>query len=66
MKFSWQRFLIALAAVVLGNIIYFLLLRVLPQNARHTPFRLDWGLLLDFWICMVVFNLLLLFARKPK
>ena len=64
-KFSWRRFLIALAAVVIGNAIYLALTPLLPANARHDPFRLDWGLILDFWICVVVFNLLLLIF-KPK
>lgn len=62
--FSWRRFFIALAAVMIGNAIYLLLLPVLPQKARHDPFRADWGLLLDFWICLVVFNLLLLIFKS--
>jgi Zn-dependent protease len=66
MKFSWRRFLIALAAVVIGNAIYLLLMPFLPAKAKHAPFRPDWGLVLDFWICLVIFNLLLLFFRKPK
>ena len=63
-EFSWRRFFIALAAVLIGNAIYLLLLPVLPQKARHAPFRPDWGLVLDFWICLVVFNLLLLIFKK--
>lgn len=66
MKFSWRRFFIALAAVVIGNAIYLLLMPLLPPKAKHTPFRPDWGLVLDFWIWLVIFNLLLLFVRKPK
>jgi hypothetical protein len=67
MKFNWRRFFIALAAVVIGNAIYFALTPLLPQNARHTAFKLDWGLVLDFWICVVVFNLLLMiFKTKSK
>jgi hypothetical protein len=67
MKFNWRRFFIALAAVVIGNAIYFALTPVLPQNARHAAFKLDWGLVLDFWICVVVFNLLLMiFKAKSK
>ena len=63
--FSWRRFFIALAAVVLGNVIYLFLLPLLPERAQHDPFRLDWGLILDFWICVVIYNLLLMFF-KPK
>jgi hypothetical protein len=66
MKISWRRFFVALTAVVLGNIVYLLLTPVLPQNARHTAFHLDWGLVLDFWICVVIFNLLQLFGRLKR
>ena len=64
--FSWHRFFIALASVVLGNAIYLLLLPLLPERARHDPFSLDWGLLLDFWICLVIYNLLLIFFKSQK
>lgn len=60
MKFPWRRFVIALAAVIIGNAIYLGLSPFLPANARHAAFHLDWGLILDFWICVVVYNLLLL------
>jgi len=63
MKFSWRRFFLALTAVVLGNVIYLLLMPLLPEKGRHAAFRLDWGLLVDFWICLLVFNLLLVFIR---
>ena len=66
MKFSWRRFLIALAAVLIGNAIYWFLMPYLPQKGRHVPDQLDWGLLVDFWICVLVYNLLLLFMRKGK
>jgi hypothetical protein len=59
MKFSWRRFLIALAAVVAGNAIYLLLSPFLPEKGRHAASKLDWGLAVDFWICVVVYNLLL-------
>lgn len=57
----WRRFWLALAAVLLGNAIYFSLQRFLPAVGRHTAFRIDLGLVLDFWICVLVFVLLLSF-----
>ncbi len=51
-------FLQALAAVVLGNVVYFLLESSLPPIARHHPFRIDVGMLVDFWFCLVAFGLI--------
>jgi hypothetical protein len=48
----------ALAAVVLGNVLYFWLARSLPDAARHHPLRLDLGMLLDFWCCLVVYGVI--------
>jgi len=64
MKFSWRRFFIALAAVLIGNAIYFFLMPYLPQKGHHAPDKLDWGLLVDFWICVLVYNLILQFIPK--
>jgi hypothetical protein len=58
-------FLQALAAVVLGNVVYFLLLPSLPPAFRHRPFQLDLGMLLDFWFCVVAYGLIRT-ARKWK
>ncbi len=56
--FSKRQFLHSLAAVVLGNAIYFSLYRYLPPAGRHVPYRIDWGLAIDFWFCLVVYGLL--------
>ncbi len=48
----------ALVAIVLGNVVYFLLMPSLPQAARHRPFHLDVGMLLDFWVCLVAYGLI--------
>ena len=50
-----RNFLDALVAVLAGNAIYFLLMPHLPAVARHAFFREDWGLLVDFAICAVIF-----------
>ena len=48
-------FLDALAAVLAGNAIYFLLMPHLPQAMRHSLFKEDWGLLVDFAFCTTIF-----------
>jgi hypothetical protein len=48
----------ALLAIVLGNVLYFLLLPSLPPAARHHPLHADLGLLVDFWFCAVVYGLI--------
>ena len=48
----------ALLAVVLGNVVYFLLAPSLPLLARHQPFRLDLGMILDLWFCLVAYGLI--------
>jgi hypothetical protein len=50
-----RNFLDALLAVLAGNAIYFLLMPHLPAAIRHSLFREDWGLLVDFCICTVIF-----------
>jgi hypothetical protein len=50
-------FIQALAAVVLGNVAYFLLARSLPLP-RHRPFQMDIGLFVDFWFCVVAYGLI--------
>ncbi|HKR32812.1 MAG TPA: hypothetical protein VJT08_20195 [Terriglobales bacterium] len=67
MSFS-RNFFISLAAVVLGNVIYFLIMPHLPLVAQHRTYHLlpDLGLLIDFWICLVIYGLIaLLFRPQP-
>ncbi|SPE33562.1 hypothetical protein SBA6_290017 [Candidatus Sulfopaludibacter sp. SbA6] len=49
----WQ----SLIAVVAGNAIYFSVQHLLPPRAQHVPFRIDWGLAVDFWFCLVCYGL---------
>ena len=58
MSKSVINFLHALIAVLVGNALYFLLERYLPARAHHSPFRLDLGMLVDFWFCLVVFGVI--------
>jgi hypothetical protein len=52
-------------SVLAGNAIYFLLMPHLPRVARHALFREDWGLLVDFAICTVIF-VAVKYARRDK
>jgi hypothetical protein len=56
----------SLIAVVLGNILYFVLAPHLPRVAQHHPSRFDLGLLVDFWVCVVVYGVIGLFQRKTR
>jgi hypothetical protein len=52
---KWLRYLVA---ILLGNGLYFSLMPHFPPPARHRPYALDLGLLIDFWFCLVVYGLL--------
>jgi len=54
----WINFVQSLLAVLLGNAMYFLVMPSLPLAARHKLYRLDLGLLVDFWFCVVAFGLM--------
>lgn len=47
-----------LLAIILGNVVYFVLIPQLPPAARHHPFHVDLGLVLDFWFCLVAYGLI--------
>jgi len=48
----------ALVSIILGTLVYFFLLPTLPPSARHHPFRLDLGMVLDFWLCLVAYGVI--------
>jgi hypothetical protein len=58
LKSSVTNFVHALIAVLAGNLAYFLLMPRLPARAQHVAFRLDLGLLVDFWLCLVAFGII--------
>jgi hypothetical protein len=59
-------FIHALAAVLAGNAVYFLLARYLPLAARHDPFRIDLGMVVDFSICLVAFVIIKAIAGQKR
>jgi hypothetical protein len=69
MSATATRWLKSLTAVLLGNGLYFSLAPHLPATARHHPLRLDLGILVDLWFCLVVYGVLdlaiLLRKRRP-
>ncbi|MGE5111754.1 MAG: hypothetical protein ACM3JB_12910 [Acidobacteriaceae bacterium] len=58
----------SLVAVITGNLLYaYVLSPRMPLPARHRPFKLDLGLVVDVWVCLVIYGiieLLLRFRRK--
>ena len=62
-----RRLLKQFVAVLVGNLLYFFVLMPhLPPAGRHQPGRLDLGLIVDFWVCVVVYGLVELIDRKWK
>jgi hypothetical protein len=54
MKANFRRSLIAVLA---GNLIYYSIERYLPPGAQHQLYRIDWGLAVDFWFCVICYGL---------
>jgi hypothetical protein len=61
-----KNFLDALVAVLAGNAIYYLLMPHLPRAIRHSLYKEDWGLLIDFAICSVIFAIVKYQRRNPR
>ena len=59
-------FVQSLIAVVIGNVVYFLLMPHLPPAARHVPMRFDLGVVVDFWFCLVVLGAIKTFTRRSR
>ena len=56
----------SLAAVLIGNALYFACSGFLPPTARHNSAGFDLGLAVDFWFCLVVMGLLKLCSQYKK
>ena len=57
-KLGRMNFLQSLAAVVAGNVVYFLVMPYLPPAAQHNPAKLDLGVIIDFWFCLVFLGII--------
>jgi hypothetical protein len=54
-----RRWLEYLAAILIGNAIYYFSLAPhLPGALRHQGFRTDWGAAVDFVVCVAVYGLI--------
>lgn len=56
-RFDWRNFRRSLLAVLTGNLIYYLLWRFLPSGAQHHFYQLDWGLAVDFCVCLICYGI---------
>jgi len=61
-----MNFLQSLAAVVAGNVVYFLVMPYLPPAAHHNPAKLDLGVIIDFWFCLVFLGIIKTFWKPGK
>jgi len=61
---SPRRWLEYLIAILLGNAIYYFSLAPhLPATLRHQGFNVDWGMGLDFVVCVAAYGLIRLGSR---
>lgn len=59
-----RRWLEYLVAILLGNLIYyFSLVPHLPDALRHQGFQMDWGVAVDFVVCVAVYGLIRLGSK---
>ena len=56
----------SLAAVVAGNLVYFLVAPLLPAQLQHELFRMDLGLIVDFLLCGVALVIIRRVRRGEK
>ena len=56
-KFDWPNFWRSLIAVLAGNAIYYASWQHLPVGAQHQLYQVDWGLAVDFWMCLVCYGI---------
>jgi len=61
-----MNFVQSLIAVLAGNLVYFLLMPHFPPAARHNPMKLDLGVLVDFWFCLVFLGIVKTVWKKDE
>jgi hypothetical protein len=54
----------SLIAVVAGNVIYLIVEPYLPPRAQHQLYQIDWGLAVDFWMCLVCYGIVRMFRPR--
>ncbi len=53
-----HRLLRYLIAIIAGNAIYFAIEPHLPGFARHQLYTVDWGVILDFCLCLICYGVI--------
>jgi hypothetical protein len=66
MKRPAVNFVQSLAAVLVGNAAYFLLMRFLPFAARHVPFQIDLGLAVDAFFCLAALGIIKVISGRKE
>jgi hypothetical protein len=62
-----RRYAKTLIAILGGNFLYYVVLYpYLPRSARHRLYQLDWGLAVDFWLCVACYGLISLFVKTKS
>jgi hypothetical protein len=62
-----RRLLKQLIAVVAGSLLYFFVLTPhLPLKGRHQPFRIDLGLVVNAWLCLVLYGIIEWLDRRLR
>ena len=57
-RIDWKNLGRMALAVLLGNALYYAAWRHLPPKAQHQLYQIDWGLAIDFWICLACYGLI--------
>jgi hypothetical protein len=53
-----KNFAHSLAAVIVGNLVYFFIMPYLPVAARHMSRSFDLGMAIDFIFCLVILGII--------
>jgi len=60
-----RRLLKQFIAILAGSLLYFFVLMPhLPRAGQHQPFRIDLGLLVNLWVCLVFYGAIEWIDRK--
>jgi len=55
-----------LTAIIVGNVVYFVVAPYLPPAAQHRSFHPDLGTIVDFWFCVAAYGLIELLSSRFK
>ena len=61
-----KNFAHSLAAVIVGNLIYFFVMPDLPVAARHISRNFDLGMAVDFGFCLIVLGIIKAIAWRMQ